>query len=229
MGVDETPVAEVVVAPHPRQQHVAGHHLPGVLGQVDQQEVLRLGEVDRLAAAQHQTFGRPDLDVAVVERRRLGPRVQGAAQDGPHPCQQLAGHERFRDVVVGTELERRHHVVRVDLGGHHDDRHRVRRSDHAHEIETAEAGKLEIDEQQVGPVDLDPFERVFRIARLEDPVVLVLQQEPQHRAHIGVVFDEENAGRHGAILSSPGVLRTPARKHRTTTFAGHSGHVRESR
>jgi len=99
VDVDGARAAVVLVAPHPRQQHLAREHLAGVLGEELQQLVLHVREIERTSGDR----GLVGLDVErqVVVLDRLG---LGAATDLPHevsePCLQLGGVERCDAEVV---------------------------------------------------------------------------------------------------------------------------------
>ena len=68
VGVDEAAVAEVVVAPDPFEELVAREHHAGVVGELAQQQELRLGERHLLAPLQHHTLLPAQLEIAEVGR-----------------------------------------------------------------------------------------------------------------------------------------------------------------
>ena len=100
VDVDGAGAAVVLVAPHPRQQRLAGEHLAGVRGEELEQLVLHVGEVERVAV----DGGLVGLEVE-HERRRTRrssgavPRP-GAPEQVPEPGLELAGVERRQAEVV---------------------------------------------------------------------------------------------------------------------------------
>ena len=108
MDVERLGVADVVAAPDPVDQRVAGQHPPGVGQQhVEQLELLER-QRQRLAGDGDRVLVGVERHVADRDRRRaeLAGVVAGRpAQHGPHPGHELAQPVRLGDVVVGADLE----------------------------------------------------------------------------------------------------------------------------
>ena len=127
-------VADVVGAPDPVDQHVAGQHPAGVL---DQQAAA--ARTPCAAAGPPRPARRPGAGRGRPGRRRprhavssspaADPSVRAARRppsgaDGPHPGHQLAQAVGLGHVVVGPDLEGDDGVDLGPLGRHHDDGHR---------------------------------------------------------------------------------------------------------
>ena len=93
-----------------------------MLGQLDQEPELGLGERDLFPSHSYRTGLRKDLDLAEDGAGRAGLGPGGPPQQGADARRQLLGLERLGDVVVGARLETGDHVVGVGPGGDHDDR-----------------------------------------------------------------------------------------------------------
>ena len=67
MDIDKAPVAEVVVAPDPLQELLAGQDLACVSGELAKKEELGAGQVDLLAVAAYDARLGEDLEVTELE------------------------------------------------------------------------------------------------------------------------------------------------------------------
>src|SRR5438552_3210963 len=114
---------------------------------------------------------------------------------GRDPGQQLAGAEGFGDVVVGADLQPDHNVNLFGLGAEDDDRHpQAGFANVPADVETRNIGKHDVEQDQVGLIELDAAEGLAAGLRLDHLVAFFLEGEmdrlPDHR----LIVDDQGAG-----------------------------------
>jgi hypothetical protein len=114
---------------------------------VQRQLEFRLRERDRFASFEdHAGFGL-DLEVSyhdAVQWLGLHP-----AQQGTYPSDQLAHHERLRNVVVAAGLQTDHDVDGIGLRGQEDDRQVARLADLPAEFEPIASRQHDVQDREV--------------------------------------------------------------------------------
>ena len=140
----------------------------------------------------------------------LGPprraRRRAPAEDGPDPGQELPGVERFRQVVVGPQLEPDDPVDVLPLGREHDDGDRRdlgNGADATADLEPVHPGQHEIEQDHVEAAPPEGRETARAVADHGD-VDLVLAEILRHQgAQPGVVVDQQRgpAAPHLATVS----------------------------
>src|SRR6478672_6198739 len=101
--VDQARVAEIVVAPDPVEQDVAGQDLAGVPDELEQQVELGPGERDLRAVAKHAAASDVDRECTEAQGGDVV-TAAGPPERGPDPGDQLRQVEGLADVVVGAGL-----------------------------------------------------------------------------------------------------------------------------
>ena len=203
MDVDESTVAEVVVAPHLLQERFAAEHATGVRCEFHEQAELGLGEVDLLAVAGDRALLGDDLEVGEPHAGHPGVGRPGPSEQRPDPCRQLLRDERFGEVVVGARLEPGDHVVGVGPGGDHDDRHVTQPADGAAHVESVEAGQHDVDEDDVGGLPGEVRDGLLTVGRLRDLPALVLERQLHGCADSFVVLDRQDSCAHARESRTP--------------------------
>src|SRR5438874_9888363 len=103
VDLDQVAVAEVVGAPDPIEQHVAGEYLPGMKHELFEQLELARGERDWPAVLEH--LAGAAVEEHLAEAESLLDEGGPPAQDGSDTRQQLLEPERLGQVVVGAGFE----------------------------------------------------------------------------------------------------------------------------
>src|SRR6476660_4990462 len=98
--------------------------LPGMADQHRQELVLGRSEMYLGSAAEHLRGSEIYLERTHLEHRigRRARRLAGMTEGHPDPRQQLVHSERFREIVVGAEVERRDLDLLPPAGRENDDR-----------------------------------------------------------------------------------------------------------
>ncbi|CAI9009246.1 hypothetical protein EMIT0158MI4_80024 [Burkholderia ambifaria] len=198
MGVHRVFVAFVLVAPHRVQQVHPREHLARMPREEIQQVEFARREVDARAVDARFPRDRVDRQPGHVERARIDPRIARERVDAPQqrldPRDEFQHRERFRQIVVGAELEAEDpvHLARARAGN--DDRRVARhRAGAPADFQPVDAGQHQVEDQRV-PVALLEQAQAFRAVRaVHDFVALVAQVQAQHVGDVGVVFDDQDA------------------------------------
>lgn len=151
------------------------------------------GEVDGLVAYGHGTPARDDAEVAEAHVVLLGHGLE-AAEDGADPGEELAGFERFGKVVVGAKLQTEDTVRGVSLRGEHDDGNAVALADELEHFDSAEAGKHDIENDEVDVVFKGALGTELTIEAALDGEAFGREEFGEHLAQLGIVVDDENLG-----------------------------------
>src|SRR5437879_4192575 len=195
MHVDNPGLDGVFVAPDGVEDLLPAQHLARVAGEEGQKVELRVGEVDLPAVA---------IDAALVD---LGDHVAedqlaalvlllldpALAQVGGDAGDQLARAEGLDDVVVGADLQPDDDVDLLGLGAEDEDRHpRAGPADVAADVEAADVGQHQVEEDDVRLERLDPGEGVSAAVRLLDQVPLLLAGEAHGLTDRRLVIDHQD-------------------------------------
>jgi len=199
MDVDKIGIGHEVIPPDALEQHRAGQHRPAVADEFHQQLELELGEVDRMAGAPRAEGGGADNDIPRLQRVGAGVGPAAAAQDRGQPRVQLDCGDGLDDIIVRPRLQSLDLVLRRRQRGQHDHRQRhparAQRLQHRHAVEPRHhpieddgvEGRLVDRRQRRAPVRGDRGAMADRAQFLG-----------QRFGISGIVFDEEQAKRHGA-------------------------------
>ena len=113
---------------------------------------------------------------------------------GRDPGQQLAGAEGFGDVVVGADLQPNHDVDLFGLGAEDDDRHpQAGFANVPADVETRNIGKHDVEQDQVGLVELDAAEGLAAGLRLDHLVAFFLEGEMDRLADHRLIVDDQDS------------------------------------
>ena len=201
MHVDEAPVTEVAVAPHPVEQRLAAEHPAGARCQLAQQPELGLREVHLLLLAAARALVRDDLEVTEAQARVPRLRTAGPAQQRPDPGGELLRRERLGEVVVGTRLEPRHDVVGVGTGSDHHDRHVARLAQRTAQLEAVDAREHDVDQDDVGRLTVRRRSSASSpLSGLLDGPTLVLERHLDGSADAFVVLDGQDPSTHSTMV-----------------------------
>ena len=116
----------------------------------------------------------------------------GAAQQGAHAGDELAGREGLDEVVVGAELEADDAVLDLALGGEHDDGDVGGLADGAAHALAGELGEHEVEDDQIEAVLLELLDRALAVAHAAHDVALALEVGRDGVADGLLVFDQED-------------------------------------
>ena len=123
-----------------------------------------------------------------------------ATQKSADSRREFLRSERFREVVVGSGFESGDHVVRVGASRHHHDRDVAAAPQGSAQLESVDARKHDVDQDDVGRLAEKDRHRFFTTRRLVDQPALVLEGQSDRSADAFVVLDGEDAGSHTSML-----------------------------
>ena len=188
----------VVAAPHPVDEHLAGEHPAGVLQQQRQQLELLERQADRSPRSAPRGFPGPG-----TRRRSRTFAWHGASrhverrppQHRADPRHELAQPVRLGHVVVRADFEPDHGVDLGTLCGHHDDRHLGRGPQLAgrHRCRTA-SGSITSSSTRSGLTRVEQLERLHAVERHLDPETLPLEPDGQRLDEGLLVLDDQYGG-----------------------------------
>src|SRR5438093_1377857 len=181
VDVDRLAITQVVVPPDLLEQDLTRKHPPRPVDQVGKQLPLFWGEL-QLDVVDHRPPPRPVYPQAAEPvLLDLGTDIPllAAAEHGRHPGEQLAQGERLRDVVIGTQLQPNHLVHLALLRGHHDARHVALLAEDPADLEPAQLGKHQVEEDQIGPRVAGTTQPVGTVNRDRYEISLFLEVEAQ--------------------------------------------------
>jgi hypothetical protein len=108
--------------------------------------------------------------------------------------QQLARIERFRDVVVGADLEADDSVDDITRRGDHDDADVVALAQVTRECQAVFARHADVEQDQVGQIALDLSAHLGAVGGGPHGVAVAAEVLQQHGPNARVVIDDEHAG-----------------------------------
>jgi hypothetical protein len=197
--------------PHVGEQLSSGQRLPGIAQEVHQQV--------EFAAGQPKVGTRPaglvgchvDTQVSVGEGFPLNRRrALGAPQNGLHPQHDLAGTERFGDVVVGAHLQAEQSVWFVAARGEHQDRQvPTLGAQPAEHLGTLDSGQHQIEHDEIG-VGGRQLQRLLTVGGQVDAHPGPVEVGRQHLSHGGIVVDDEHAGHRTTVSARQRAGPSPA-------------------
>ncbi len=200
MYVDGLAIAVEVAPPHLLDQALARVHAVGMREQIGQQVELLGCEAHLVLADVHGA--RAPVETETVELLDIGGLAAllaaelDAAQQRVDACHQLGEREGLGDVVVGADVEADHLVDLRTLGGEHEDGRRHLLSQDAADLEPAELGQHQVEQDEVGTDAARLGERLRPGPRLADLVPLLDEVVAQRLADVGLVLDHEDAFGH---------------------------------
>ncbi len=187
--------------PHFGQKLALRKHSSGILQQRLQQAIFVRRQMEIGSIARHRAFAQVDFD-------RSEPDCRPVIRNGGRPAQRRtqAGHQfthgkRFRNVVIGAQVERGNLVALLATRGENDDGHLA---EHTHGLDNFESvliGEAEIKQDDVGLASRG-VARAFGGSRgLEVTVILGRKSGSQEAADLRVVFDNQDKGLHATGCS----------------------------
>lgn len=184
------------------EQGFAGLHAPSGAGEAGQKIELHGGERDRRLADHHAARAEIHAERAHDDflgggcgRRRRGV-TGGTSQDGAEPGEEFAGGERFRQVVVGADLEADDAIRLVAAGREHEHRHRTVLADPPEHLEAVHAWQHDVEDDGM-PVCSGlkcPFEAECAIVHRRDLHGEGLKVGGDEAAQLTVVVDHQQPG-----------------------------------
>jgi len=130
-------------------------------------------------------------DVARREHRVLAPLLD-AAEDRLDARRELARRERFRDIVVGSELEPRDAVGLLVARRQHDNRHLRLRAHLAAHLEAVDSGKTDVENDEPHRMAAKLGDGLLAGAKPDHaPAVLLLEIRLDESPDRVVVLDEQ--------------------------------------
>ena len=101
--------------------------------------------------------------------------------------------ERLDDVVVSTGFEADDDVDRVALGGEHDDRDARFEADRAADVDAAQTGQHEVQEDQIGLAIAKHLHGLGPVGAEHRIEPLAAQHDSEHLSERKVIVDDEDA------------------------------------
>ena len=200
LGYRRAALPAAVGAPHPLEQVLAREHPTRRGGEKGEEIELLAGHRDLGPVDGHRAGALVDDEVTVVDDRR---RCRVAPPEhGPHARLELGERERLGDEVVRTVVEQADAVALGGPSGAHDDRDRAAAADLGQNLR-GPAALVEVEDDQVGGLAEDGFERRRHAARLGDVVAESDQVVLKRPAGAVVVFGDQDGPR-GDMSSAGG-------------------------
>src|SRR5580658_9443548 len=156
VDVDGTRGDEAGITPDGVEEVIAAEDAAGMAGEVVEEAEFSGGGSGESAAHAELHGAGVDLDVFKGDGRRRGGALE-AAEDGLDAGEQLAGRERFGDVVVSAEFKAEDAVVFSGTGGDEDDGDGAEGgmiAQAAADVEAVSAGNHDIEEEKGGGLAL---------------------------------------------------------------------------
>jgi len=138
----------------------------------------------------------PDPDL----NRLLDSRELCLSQPGLNPGHQDIHVEGLGDVVNRPELEAQHLIQGTPSRGEEDDRRADLGAKSRQSIQTIDAGKADVKQDQVGMVSSGQRQGVLGVRTAAYPIACLLQIEGQAASEQRIVIDNEEMSRHVATI-----------------------------
>ena len=133
----------------------------------------------------------------ILDRPRLRP-----AQDRAQACQQLAGREGLRDVVVGAQLQTDHAIRLVPFGGQHDHRNAAVLTNAPANFQAVHAGHHHIQQDRVEQARFQRGQSPGSVRRVGKGHAVRPQVTGQQFEQSLIVVDAQDPNRHGGYSTS---------------------------
>src|SRR3954453_17912287 len=196
-------LVERLVVTEQLEQLPAREDPAGARGEVAQDLELGGGQPDPPVPTLDSAALEVDDEVAVADHAAAGGVREVAVrapEQRPDPTEQLAQRERLGDVVVRPELQADHLVEFVAPRGQEQPGClRARRAQAPQDLEAVDAGKLDVEDDEVGGLGRREGESLLSRPRDADLVTLGLERVLDAPRNGELVFDDEDGG-HPAML-----------------------------
>ena len=149
VGIDCAVIADMLIAPHEREQVVAREHAPRRGGEGVEQLRLLAREAELMPVQRDAQRGQMDRQAA-DDQRFAGRMLVHAADNGADARHDLARGERLDDVVVRADIQAENAVRILVLGGDHQDWNIGHRTDAAAYVQAVDAREHDIQQHQRG-------------------------------------------------------------------------------
>src|SRR5262249_30312822 len=177
------------------------------LDEVAQELELPGRQLERLAGLPGAVGLEVQLDVGELVAAEPLLLAFAAAEDRPHPRQQLADGEGLRDVVVGPELEAHHLVDLLATGGEHHDRGlEALAPERLADLEAGELGEHDVEDEEVRLLRARPLEAGLPVGGGQDLVALELEVVLEAEHHVRLVLHDEYLAHGRSAERSPSPL-----------------------
>src|SRR5205814_2375016 len=144
------------------------------------------------------------IDLEPAEPQHLiSARARSAPQDRLHPRQQLARLEWLGQIVVGAELEPDDAIHGIAARGEHQDRRLRLHPDAAAHIKTIDVGQREVENDAIEALARVARDAELALGRNHDVKARLAEIALHHLGKTRVIFDEQDAAGHKAILTPP--------------------------
>ena len=158
------------------------------------EELVLLGGEPHLRSIPLDLVG-PGVEREGADPQHRGPRLRPDPQQRPDPGRELPERDGLGDVVVGTDIETRHHVVgRVQRGEHEDGDLASLRAQVSADLQPRPLREHEVQEDQLVLLALCGPEPVLAVLGDIDRVPFVLKTLAQRARQRALVFDEQDPG-----------------------------------
>jgi hypothetical protein len=188
---------------------IAREHAPKMPGKVIEQAEFGGGGGNGLTADRENHGGGIDGDVSNLERTGRK-RALKAAEYRLDTGYEFARTERFRDVIVSSDLKTEDAVGFTAFGGEKNHRHRSETgslADSAAEFESVFARDHDVEHEERGTLAFGIGNNIGPAGIDANGKTIVLQVVANEAGDIGIVFNDEDAGFHGFIVAK-GVVST---------------------
>ena len=174
------------------EEQIAGEDLARMAGKDQEQVELGAREGDRLAAACDLTPWHVDRQIVHPDCIRIDDVAVDPAQQDAHPGHQLARGKGLGDVVIGAQFQADQAVFKFDPRRQHDDGHIRGTTQRAADVQSVDAGQVQVEDDEVGTLRACYFQRRPAIAGDQHPESALDEIVARLPGDFGFVFDHED-------------------------------------